>query len=147
MRRLVTNRDIDSMDRTTRSIREAMGRTHLFYVLLEETNAAQHNPIDPIFGEPVDPFDTSGLTIDTTRIGFVAYVPEENTTSVYQGPGFFTSQHIRFEVGLETKWRQKIDWKPGTLIIADGVRYRVTNVSPSGFFRANKLILEAEKVN
>lgn len=146
MRKLISNRDLKEIAQSSNKVTNSLGRTHTFYVINETVESVGSNPIDPIFGDPINPFDYSSVTVHSQLTAFKATVTSDKPNTVYGPAGIFSGRFIDFEVSIDTVKRQNINWKSGMLIMANGEKYRVTDIIYRGFLRHTRIFMSAEKV-
>lgn len=142
---LFTSRDFDDIKQTLRSIRQVNSRSHRFYYITTSTTEVSGNPIDPVYGEPIDIWDSDSLPDVTSGFAeFSASIVYENSRDEYLEPGALNKDNLSIDV--EFRIFKDFGFSFGDMIMVDGVLYRITDIEDAGIGKYNRVIIRLEKV-
>jgi hypothetical protein len=145
MRRILSQRDLDSIRIGLDSLRESQSTSHRFYYVLRSEFSTEDNPIEPIFGEPVDVF-AAGLEVSETFIPFKASIVEESPDSDYNEAGFVSYSKVVIDVDSDVLDGGHVPFELGGMVMLDGVRLRVVNIDYKGLQTNHRVLISLEKV-
>ena len=140
MRRgLLSVHDEDAIIRDSVEITVGLGKQSLCYRVVEATAATSGNPIDPLMGEPINPFELPTTT--RSYVQFTAEIAQDGTSTSYKEGGSLDKRHLT----LNTLFGE-FDWQWGDMVLVDGVVYRVTSIDPRGIYSPDRIRLRLEQV-
>lgn len=146
MREILSPKDITSIRDSVDSIRGSASRVSAMYYVVVSESSPSGNPIEPIFGERINPFSTSGYTKSETFIPFEGSIISEEPDDGYDVAGFEHRKKLTVDTSVDTERKQNIPWRSGSQLMVNGDRFRVVSVDRSGVVPYNRILLELEQL-
>lgn len=146
MRELLSGKNLVDIGKSVDALRQVGSQVHSMYYVVENPTSSTGNPIEPIFGERVNPFDSVGFSNNEVYIPFVGSILGDESEDDYDNPGFERRRNLTIDVSADTEYRQNLLWRPGRLVMVDGVRFRVDSIDRRGLVPYNRLFISLEKV-
>jgi hypothetical protein len=146
MDNFITPKDTDNIRDFHRSMREQSSRRHRFYLVNSTTTAASGNPMDPIFGEPVDSFSVDEAPSTTSGYApFEASIQEFTNDVGYDEGGFSSASVVAIDVDYSLIERG-FDFSLGSMVMIDALLYRVDGLEPRGITDTERMRINLRKV-
>jgi hypothetical protein len=144
MSNLLNPKDIVSIKKDIRDLFEPFARLEVFYLVTETAASTSGNPIESVFGEPLNPFETVSPTRTLQR--FEGKRLSDSTKFSYLEAGATSKPSFLIEVPIETQTLQRVSWDFGAKVLYNGEDYRVVSYDPRGMVNNNRIVLRLEKV-
>jgi len=138
--------DLVDINAGVQGMRDGLSSREKMFVIIETSSSTSGNPIEPVFGEPLDPFASGSVTTSASYFGFEGRVGYLNSVSDFNEAGFNDVVRVSVDIPAHCFDGSGVTLTAGLLVMLNGSRFRVTDVDDRGMVPYNRTVIFMDMV-